>query len=206
MSGADAQFSKARLEMLCDGIFAIAMTLLVLELKPPDLPRQASSAEILHALREHGLAFVGFGLSFLLAGQFWILHHVSFNYLRKASRSLALLTIPFLMFVSLLPFSTSMLTAFSLRQPVGLVFYFGNQFMLAALLAVQWLTAKRQGLLTESDGSAKRRRFELMICLQPISFAISLALVFVAPAQAMLALATTQAAIGLATKRATARR
>ncbi len=110
------------------------------------------------------------------------------------------------MFVSLLPFSTSMLTAFSLRQPVGLLFYFGNQFMLAALLAVQWLTAKRQGLLTESDGSAKRRRFELMICLQPLSFAISMALVLIAPAQAMLALATTQAAIGLGTKRATARR
>jgi uncharacterized membrane protein len=50
MSRADTQFSKARLEMLCDGIFAIAMTLLVLELKPPDLPHRATSPEILHAL------------------------------------------------------------------------------------------------------------------------------------------------------------
>jgi uncharacterized membrane protein len=206
MSSADTQFSKARLEMLCDGIFAIAMTLLVLELKPPDLPRQASSAEILHALREHGLAFIGFGLSFLLAGQFWILHHVSFNYLRRANRPLALLTIPFLMFVSLLPFSTSMLTAFSLRQPVGLLFYFGNQFMLALLLAAQWLLASRQGLLTESDGSRKRRQFELMICLQPLSFALSIALVFIAPGQAMLGLASTQAIIGLASRRVAARR
>ncbi len=74
MSSADTQFSKVRLEMLCDGIFAIAMTLLVLELKPPDLPRPAASADILHALREHGLAFVGLVLSFLLAGQFWIVH------------------------------------------------------------------------------------------------------------------------------------
>jgi uncharacterized membrane protein len=206
MSSADTQFSKARLEMLCDGIFAIAMTLLVLELKPPDMPRQASSAEILHALREHGLAFIGFGLSFLLAGQFWILHHVSFNYLRRANRPLALLTIPFLMFVSLLPFSTSMLTAFSLRQPVGLLFYFGNQFMLALLLAAQWLLASRQGLLTESDGSRKRRQFELMICLQPLSFALSIALVFIAPGQAMLGLASTQAIIGLASRRVAARR
>jgi uncharacterized membrane protein len=205
MSGADTQFSKARLETLCDGIFAIAMTLLVLELKPPNLPRQASSAEILHALGEHGPAFVGFSLSFLLAGQFWTLHHVSFNYLRHANRSLALLTIPFLLFVSILPFSTSMLTAFSLRQPVGLFIYFGNQFMLAALLAGQWLLARWQGLLIESDGSAKRRRFELMICLQPISFAISLLMVLVAPRQAMIGLALTQAAIGVATKRAAAR-
>jgi uncharacterized membrane protein len=50
VSAAGSQFSKARLEMLCDGVFAIAMTLLVLELKVPDLPRRAASAEILHAL------------------------------------------------------------------------------------------------------------------------------------------------------------
>ena len=40
----ESRFSKARLEMLCDGIFAVAMTLLVLELKPPDLPRHADPA------------------------------------------------------------------------------------------------------------------------------------------------------------------
>lgn len=206
MSSADTQFSKARLEMLCDGIFAIAMTLMVLELRPPELPRSATAAEILHALGEHGLAFVGFVLSFLLAGLFWILHHVSFNYLRQANRSLAMLTIPFLMFVSFLPFSTSMLTAFGLRNPVGLAFYLGNQFMLAALLAAQWLLAKRQGLLTESDGSAKRRRFELMICTQPISFAVATLVVFIAPRQALFAAAMTQIAIGLTARRLTARR
>ena len=204
MSSADTQFSKVRLEMLCDGIFAIAMTLLVLELKPPELPRQATSTEILHALREHGLAFVGFVLSFLLAGQFWILHHISFNYLRQASRALAMLTIPFLMFVSLLPFSTSMLTAYGLKNPVGLICYFGNQFMLAALLAVQWRLARRQGLLTESDGSRKRRQFELIITLQPVTFAVAIAVVFIAARQALFAAAMTQMAIALASKRAAA--
>ena len=206
MSSADTQFSKARLEMLCDGIFAIAMTLLVLELKPPELPRTATTAEILHALGEHGLAFTGFVLSFLLAGQFWVLHHVFFNYLRHANRLLAMLTIPFLMFVSLLPFSTSMLTAFGLRNPVGLSFYLGNQFMLAALLATQWLLAKRQGLLTESDGSAKRRRFELVICTQPISFAVATLVVFIAPRQALFAAAMTQIPIALTSRRLAARR
>src|SRR6266508_1783148 len=77
MSTADTQFSKVRLEMLCDGIFAIAMTLLVLELKPPDVGRHASSAEILAGLREHVPPIVGFVMSFILAGQFWLLHHIS---------------------------------------------------------------------------------------------------------------------------------
>lgn len=206
MSTADTQFSKVRLEMLCDGVFAIAMTLLVLELKPPDLPRHAASAEILHALREHGMAFVGFVLSFLLAGQFWILHHVSFNYLRQANRTLAMLTIPFLMFVSLLPFSTSMLTSFGLGERVGLVFYFGNQFMLALFLSVQWLIARRQGLLSESDGSRKRRQFELVICLHPISFAVALVVALVAPKQAMNALVIAVVAIAVVSRRLSARR
>jgi len=58
MNGADDDifFSRARIEMPCDGVFAIAMTLLVLELKVPALPRSASSSEILHALGERGLA------------------------------------------------------------------------------------------------------------------------------------------------------
>ena len=55
MSDPGKRFSKARLEMLCDGIFCVAMTLLVLELKVPDLPRNAQPAEIWHGLREHGL-------------------------------------------------------------------------------------------------------------------------------------------------------
>jgi uncharacterized membrane protein len=131
----DGCFSKARTEMLCAGIFAIAMTLLVLELKVPELPRAAAPSEILRALREHSLAFVGFVMTFILAGQLWILHHQFFHHLKHASRALALLTIPYLMFVSLLPFSTSMLTSFSLRSPVGLAFYFGNQLALAVLLA-----------------------------------------------------------------------
>jgi len=71
MSRPEMEFSKARLEMLCDGIFAIAMTLLVLELKVPNLPRRAESAEIWHALREHALPFLGVALTFILASTFW---------------------------------------------------------------------------------------------------------------------------------------
>jgi uncharacterized membrane protein len=201
MSSADTQFSKERLEMLCDGIFAIAMTLLVLELKPPDLPRHAPSAEIWHGLREHGPAFFGFGLSFLLAGQFWIIHHISFNYLRIANRALAMLTIPFLMFVSLLPFSTSMLTAYGLGQPVGQLFYFGNQFVLSALLSIQWMIATGKHLLKESDGSVKRRRFEILVTYQPLVFLVAVVMALVAPGQAMTALAVTQVGIALLAKR-----
>ena len=202
MSDSETGFSKVRLEMLCDGIFCVAMTLLVLELKTPDLPKRASSAEILHALREHGLSFLGFGLTFVLAGQFWILHHRLFQYLRGVNRALVALTIPFLMFVSLLPFSTSMLTAFSLRQPVSLMFYLGNQFVLSTLLAAQWLLARRSGLLSETGDTARRRVFERLIYLQPICFLVSLPLAYISPRNAMLSVALTWAVLNVIGRRA----
>ena len=57
-------------------------------------------------------------------------------------------------------------------------------------------------LRTKSDGSVKRRQFELMICTQPITFAVATAVVFIAPRQALFAAAMTQVAIALASKRA----
>lgn len=201
MSDTESEFSKLRLEMLCDGVFAIAMTLLALELKVPDLPRQASSAEIWHALREHGLPFFGFVLTFALAGTFWIAHHMLFQYLRGVNRGLAFLTIPFLMFVALLPFTTSMLTSFSLRQPVGLLFYMADQFMLSVLLAAHWLVATRAGLLSPSGDNAQRREFGRMVYLQPIGFAVALAFVYIAPRNAMGAFAVTQSLLAALSRR-----
>ena len=165
----DTQFSKARIEMLCDGVFAIAMTLLVLELKVPDVPRPVVPAALWHALGEHRLGFFAFALSFMLAGAFWMQHHVLFHYLSRATRPLALLNLVFLMFVSLLPFSTSM---FATYGSGGIAYYFGNQFILAILLAAHWTLARRQGLLHGSDSDPKRRRFAALMAAFPAIFGL----------------------------------
>jgi uncharacterized membrane protein len=202
MSDPETRFSKARLEMLCDGIFTVAMTLLVLDLKAPDLPRHAAPDEIWHALREHALSFLGFGLTFLLAGGCWIAHHRLFQHLRGASKTLVLLTIPFLMFVTLLPFSTLMLTAFGPQSPVSLTFYLGNQFALSALLALQWLVAQRTGLLSGTDADPDRRRFGRFVLIQPISFLLSLVVVYISPRNAMLSVVISIALLnGIARRR-----
>jgi uncharacterized membrane protein len=199
VSDLETRFNKARLEMLCDGIFTVAMTLLVLELRPPDLPKQSEPAVILHALREHSLPFLGFTLTFLLAGGSWIMHHRMFQHIRGVNRALVLLTIPFLMFVTLLPYSTSMLTAFGTRNPVGLTFYIGNQLALSSLLAAQWLVARRAGLLTGSEGDADRRRLARIILAQPAGFLLALVFALVSPNNAMAAVAISIALVtGLA--------
>jgi TMEM175 potassium channel family protein len=177
----DTQFSKARIEMLCDGIFAIAMTLLVLELKVPDLPRPAAAADVWHALGEHRLGFFAFVLSFMLAGSFWMQHHVLFHYLARATRPLALLNLVFLMFVSLLPFSTSLFAAYG---AAGIAFYFGNQFVLALLLCAQWTLAKRQGLLSGAATDPKRYRFAALMLAFPLVFGLLFVVSVVQPRSA----------------------
>jgi uncharacterized membrane protein len=202
MSEAETRFNKARLEMLCDGIFCVAMTLLVLDLKPPDLPKASEPAAIWHALREHALPFLAFALTFLLAGAAWIMHHRLFEHVRAVNRGMVLLTIPYLMFVSLLPFSTSMLTAFGTRNPVGLTFYIGNQLALSTLLALLWLLARRAGLLTGTDTDPARRQLARVVVAQPAAFLLALVVAQISPQNAMRAVAIVVALVMVLARRA----
>jgi uncharacterized membrane protein len=178
----ETRFSKVRIEILCDGVFAIAMTLLVLELKVPDLPKTATSSDIWRALAEHGVSFFAFTLTFMLAGIFWMIHHTFFHYLKHATASLAVLSLVFLMFVSLLPFSASMFATYGPRQSAAMVFYLGNQFVLASLMAAQWMVARRGQLLTGDATDPRRRRFAARIATMPVFLGVMLILALVNPA------------------------
>src|ERR1051326_4783050 len=150
--------SKGRVEALTDGIFAIAMTLLVLDLKfPESLPRHIAQPELLEHIKELIPRFISFVFTFFLAGVFWFFHHLVFHFVRHVTRILIWLNVAFLIFVSLLPFSTAMIGQFSI-QTVPPLFYFGNQFILAAIIKIQWTYAKKAGLINqESDPEMQQR-------------------------------------------------
>src|SRR5215510_13381878 len=97
--------SKGRMEALTDGIFAIAMTLLVLELKVPDLPKSAGASELLHKIGEEGPAFFSFLISFLYCGLLWMMHHLAMHFVRHLQLALVWLNVLFLMSISTMPFS-----------------------------------------------------------------------------------------------------
>src|SRR5438046_2049455 len=86
-----------RIEALADAVFAIAMTLLVLELKAPELPRTATAAEIWHGFGEHPAMFPSFFITFVLASLFWFFHHVSFHALKAIDGPLIAINLVFLM-------------------------------------------------------------------------------------------------------------
>lgn len=97
-----------RLSTLADGVFAIVMTLLVLELSVPVVKGLSGNSELLLKLAELWPEFLIYGLSFMILGLFWVIHHSIFADVKRYDTTLVWLNIAFLMFVSLVPFSTAL--------------------------------------------------------------------------------------------------
>jgi uncharacterized membrane protein len=168
--------SKHRLEALADGVFAIAVTLIVLEIKVPDLPRNASMDVIMHALKPQIPALFAYLVTFMICGTFWFLHQMSFHWIARIDRGLVFINIGYLMFVSLMPFSTSMFAHF-LGSPAGEIFYFGNATVIAVFLNLHWWHAQRRGFLAEDDGAhVERKLFQQRIQVFLLAFIVTTAL------------------------------
>jgi uncharacterized membrane protein len=146
-------FSKNRIEALSDGIFAIAMTLLVLDLKvPTDTAPGQLGAGLMHELPE----LITFVITFALAALFWSMQHRVLELLDHVGQANLTLTFLFLGFVSILPFSTS-LWGHHLKDPVAFRIYYMNQFALAALLTAKVEGARRKGHLRRGIDSISLR-------------------------------------------------
>jgi uncharacterized membrane protein len=98
--------SNHRLVGLSDGVFAVAMTLLVLEVV---VPAGLGRDELLHTLQEELVKILVYGMSFIILGVYWIGHAIQFHYVIRADRPLMVRTVIFLFFVTLVPFSTKLL-------------------------------------------------------------------------------------------------
>ena len=152
----------SRLAGLSDGVFAVAMTLLVLDLKVPSAEGVASEADLAHLLAALGPRVVTYLLSFLTLGIFWIGQQTQLNmHISRADRTLSWLHIAFLCAVTTMPFSTGLLAEFiDLRLPV--VVYWLNLLLLGLLLYLALRHAQRAGLLTDDADpaviAAQRRR------------------------------------------------
>jgi uncharacterized membrane protein len=186
--------SKHRLEGLTDGVFAIVMTLLVLELKVPDLPKPVDQAEILHKLGEIGPVFFSFVITFVLAGVFWYFHNLAFHYIQKTNRAICWANIGVLVFVALLPFSTALLGRY-LRLPVALLFYFVNQFGIAIMMLILWWSARRQALVTPDANPRDLTLIFNQMKAIPVACAVAIVVTLVQPTAALMSFTLTMVLI-----------
>ena len=128
-----------RIEALADGIFAFAMTLLVLSLTLPDATQTKLSLSQL--LAGQWPKFFNYALSFLLLAIFWIVHHQQFHVIRRTDRLHVWINVGILMFVALMPFSASILANY--LTVTSEVFFAGNLMALGLLLMANWIYATK---------------------------------------------------------------
>jgi uncharacterized membrane protein len=153
--------NPGRLIVFSDGVFAIAVTLLVLEIQPPE-----DFAHLRRGLGELWPSYLAYVLSFFNIGQVWVNHHVMFDRVRHVDRAILFFNTTLLMVIAFLPFSTSLLAG-ALRADEGIataiVFYGTTLWAAAALFNIIWAHLRRGGLLEPTlDPAAVRsigRRF-----------------------------------------------
>jgi len=137
-----------RLAALSDGIFAVAMTLLVLDLRIPSASQVHSERELLWALGAQGPQWIAYGTSFLTLGIFWAGQQTQLNHLREGSRDLTWIHLAFLFSITLMPLTTRLLAEF-ITYRTSLLFYWLNILLPGAMLYWSWTHATRHGLIKE---------------------------------------------------------
>ena len=140
-------WSKHRVEALTDGIFAVAMTLLVIELKLPDPHTIHSYDELTRALLSLTPKAISWLISFFVLATFWISHHRLFHYVRSVDATLLWLNLVQLGFVSLMPFSAALVGEFG-ATPLAQIAYNGNMVMLGLMGLMKLQHVRRHPELT----------------------------------------------------------
>ncbi|MEW6141655.1 MAG: TMEM175 family protein [Chloroflexota bacterium] len=163
-----------RIEGLADGIFAFAMTLLILSLGLPE----DSSGNLLDLLLKSGHMFYNWMLSFILLAVFWIVHHVQGHAIERTDTAHVWINVILLMFVTLVPFSTDLAIDYSGQTAAELVFG-ANLFVLGLCFCANWTYATWNHRLVEKDLShaaivAGIRRSVVMPVVALVAMAIAL--------------------------------
>jgi uncharacterized membrane protein len=169
-----------RLETFSDGVFAIAITLLILEIK---VPHAEAGERLIRALLRLWPSYLGYVISFVTLGIMWANHHAIFKYIRRTDRYFLLIHVFFLMWISFLPFPTAVLAEhlpFPDTRRTAVAFYSAAFVMIAlAYNAVWWYAARGGRLLDPNADPVAVRTISRRYALGPISYLVSFALAFV---------------------------
>jgi TMEM175 potassium channel family protein len=149
------KLTTQRIEAFSDGVFAIAITLLVLEIKVPQLHNAEDDANSLGStLLNLYPSYFGYVFSFLMIGIYWANHHYIFNIYKRSDHFFVLLNIFFLMSIAFLPFPTAVLAEY-LTDPqwrqTAIVLYAAGLFLPAFSWLLMWLYASHNHRLLDKN-------------------------------------------------------
>ena len=185
VSGEASGMTTGRLEAFSDGVFAVAITLLVLDLRVPDPGRLDGS--LAHALGQEWPSYAAYAVSFLVIGIIWANHHGMMDLIARANRQLALINLVLLMTVVLIPFATALLAKYLRHNNADAHFaaavYSAVMLAMGASFAWLWIYVSRGRLLIAGFTDEELRRITVRFTSGTPLYVVALGLAFVsAPA------------------------
>ena len=185
-AGDEGGLSLERIVFFSDAVIAIAITLLAIEIRLPDLGHEASGAALLEALRALWPRYLSFVISFLVIGSYWWVHHRAFRAVRRYDEALIWLNLAFLLCVVFLPFASSVLGEHG-NDPVAATFYALCVAATGLVETALWAYASRgHRLLDAAVPSRAIRLASLRAATPPGIFLLSIPLIWLNPHVAML--------------------
>jgi len=135
--GAGGVLSTNRIEAFSDGVFAVAITLLVLNLQVPQITSSLVSRDLVSRLGELWPKFLSYALSFVIVGIYWVAHHNTFHYIKRSDRTLLWLNILMMMCIVFIPFPTALLGQYP-DQQISVIIYGGTLVITGLVLQLLW--------------------------------------------------------------------
>jgi uncharacterized membrane protein len=169
----DVPLSLQRLITFSDAVFAIAATLLVIDLRPPQTPSADYEVALQAYLRQPG-PFIATAIGFLVVGSFWASHRRVFSLVRDTSGGLVWANLLFLFGVAIQPFLTAALAEHDPNRTSVLLYTVGQVATCAAQLAVWIVLLRHRGLLTDAATPRRVAYVSLQLLRAPMVFLLSI--------------------------------
>lgn len=167
------EFQLERMILFSDAVFAIAITLLAIEIKVPEVAHEVVSDHLLaQKLAELFPKFIGFFISFMVIGIYWIVHHRMFGYVINYNQRLLWLNLFFMLAVVLMPFSSGFYSEYVMRQmKIPVILYICNITFLGIMGLVIWnYIANPKRALSEGITPEMSRYFRFRSLVPPFAF------------------------------------
>jgi uncharacterized membrane protein len=145
-----------RIIFFSDAVFAIVMTLLILDIPVPDLQQDSATAKLPARVLDLWPKFFSYALSFLVIGTYWMAHHGTFRYFRSYDRMLMFLNLLFLLSISFVPFPTALLGEYGELQFAVVLYALSLAVPRLLLALVSWYATKRNLLIENLDPRISR--------------------------------------------------
>ena len=171
-----AEEGMGRILALSDGVFAIAITLLILEIAVP-----ATTSDLPKALLGLWPRYLAYVLSFVVIARFWVAHHLAFRLIARYDNVLVWLNLLLLMFVAFLPFPTAVLGEHNGSAAAAVLYAAAVVLAGTASTAYWWYASGRGGLLRPDVGAARVRAIRARGLSSPVYFALTLPIAAFAP-------------------------